>query len=100
MPDLDALDRADPLRGFRDRFALPKGVVYLDGNSLGGLPRATAARVAEVVEREWGDGLIRSWNQAGCGGAARSASRGVIGDFRAPDIEWSRPDFRRRATVT
>lgn len=65
MLDLDALDRADPLGGFRDRFALPRGVVYLDGNSLGCLPRATAARVADVVAREWGDGLIRSWNEAG-----------------------------------
>jgi len=62
--DLDALDRADPLRGFRERFTVPKDIVYLDGNSLGGLPRATAARVADVVEREWGEGLIRSWNQA------------------------------------
>lgn len=65
MRDLDALDRADPLRGFRERFAVPKDVVYLDGNSLGCLPRATTARVADVVEREWGEGLIRSWNQAG-----------------------------------
>ena len=65
MPDLDALDRADPLRVVRERFIVPKDIVYLDGNSLGCLPRATAARVAEVVEREWGDGLIRSWNQAG-----------------------------------
>jgi kynureninase len=61
----DPLDAADPLRGLRDRFTLPHGVIYLDGNSLGALPRATAARVAEVVEREWGDGLIRSWNAAG-----------------------------------
>src|SRR6266851_3457058 len=65
MPDLDALDRADPLRGFRDRFVLPDGVIYLDGNSLGGLPSVTSTRVTEVIEREWGDGLIRSWNQAG-----------------------------------
>jgi kynureninase len=65
MVDLEALDRADPLRALRERFAVPKGVVYLDGNSLGCLPRATAARVADVVEREWGDGLIRSWNEAG-----------------------------------
>ena len=60
--DLEALDRADPLRGFRDRFTLPDGVIYLDGNSLGAMPRATAARVREVVELEWGHDLIRSWN--------------------------------------
>jgi kynureninase len=60
-----ALDRADPLAALRDEFVLPDGVTYLDGNSLGALPRATAARLAEVAEREWGQGLIRSWNSAG-----------------------------------
>lgn len=59
-----ALDAADPLRAHRAAFALPEGVVYLDGNSLGALPRATGARVREVIEHEWGDGLIRSWNTA------------------------------------
>ena len=63
--DLEALDRADPLARFRELFSLPPGVVYMDGNSLGALPRATPARVAELVAREWGDGLIRSWNDAG-----------------------------------
>ena len=63
--DLVALDAADPLAPFRDRFVLPERVIYLDGNSLGALPRATAARVAEVIGREWGQGLIRSWNEAG-----------------------------------
>jgi kynureninase len=62
---LEARDRDDPLASFRALFALPQGVIYLDGNSLGPLPRATPARVAEVVAREWGDGLIRSWNSAG-----------------------------------
>jgi len=60
-----ALDAADPLAPFRARFLLPAGVIYLDGNSLGPLPRATPTRLAEVVEREWGEGLIRSWNAAG-----------------------------------
>ena len=58
------MDAADPLRQFRDRFELPQGIVYLDGNSLGVLPKATKARVAKVVEQEWGEGLIRSWNDA------------------------------------
>ncbi len=62
--DLERLDRDDPLAGFRDEFVLPSGV-YLDGNSLGALPRATPGRVAAVVEREWGQGLIGSWNDAG-----------------------------------
>ena len=59
-----ALDAADPLASFRDRFALPDGVTYLDGNSLGALPKATAARLAQVATEEWGQGLIRSWNSA------------------------------------
>lgn len=49
----------------RARFALSDNVIYLDGNSLGALPRATPARLAEVAAREWGQGLIRSWNDAG-----------------------------------
>jgi kynureninase len=60
-----ARDRADPLAPLRDLFDLPEGVVYLDGNSLGPLPRATAERVQRVVREEWGRGLIRSWNSAG-----------------------------------
>lgn len=62
LAEAKAADAADPLRGYRDRFDLPEGIVYLDGNSLGPLPRATAARQQEVVAREWGEGLIRSWN--------------------------------------
>ncbi|HEV2634892.1 MAG TPA: kynureninase [Actinocrinis sp.] len=60
-----ARDAADPLAKFRDLFALPEGVIYLDGNSLGALPRHTSARMTQAVECEWGQGLIRSWNEAG-----------------------------------
>ncbi|MCA3256008.1 MAG: aminotransferase class V-fold PLP-dependent enzyme, partial [Alphaproteobacteria bacterium] len=56
------LDAVDPLRGFRDRFRLPAATVYLDGNSLGALPETSVARMADVVAREWGRDLIRSWN--------------------------------------
>ena len=63
--DAEALDSADPLAGFRARFDLPEGVIYLDGNSLGALPKATAPRLTEVMREEWGRGLIRSWNTAG-----------------------------------
>ncbi|MFB0833524.1 kynureninase [Arthrobacter halodurans] len=63
--DCLAADAADPLRGFRDRFLLPDGVVYLDGNSLGALPAGAEERAREVVAEEWGRGLIRSWNTAG-----------------------------------
>jgi kynureninase len=59
-----ALDAADPLASYRDRFQLPEGVIYLDGNSLGALPRQTAERVQAVMQHEWGTGLIRSWNSA------------------------------------
>jgi kynureninase len=59
-----AADAADPLRVFRDRFALPGGVIYLDGNSLGPLPRATPGRLDAALRNAWGEGLIRSWNDA------------------------------------
>ena len=58
------LDAADPLSIYRERFHVPEGVIYLDGNSLGCLPKATPAAMARVVEQEWGEGLIRSWNDA------------------------------------
>ncbi len=60
-----ALDAADPLAALREQFALPPGVIYLDGNSLGVLPKTAAARMQQVVQAEWGTGLIRSWNSAG-----------------------------------
>src|SRR5262245_36455525 len=63
--DCLALDAQDPLRPLRDQFDLPDGVIYLDGNSLGVLPKATAPRVQQVVADEWGRDLIRSWNTAG-----------------------------------
>ena len=59
----EALDRADPLAALRDQFLLPPGIIYLDGNSLGALPRSTAARVSGVIEKEWGEHLITSWNR-------------------------------------
>ncbi len=63
--DADALDAADELAALRQEFVLPEGVVYLDGNSLGALPRRTMERLREVTEREWGRDLIRSWNANG-----------------------------------
>ena len=69
LAECEARDAADPLAHFRDRFALPEGVIYLDGNSLGALPRATAGHVARVIEAEWGTGLVRSWNEADWYGA-------------------------------
>ena len=75
MADAEALDLTDPLRSFRDRFLLPDGVIYLDGNSLGPLPRATPERLASVIRREWGCALVRAWNEHGWIDLAR-----VVGD--------------------
>lgn len=58
---LEARDAADPLRAFRGRFELPEGVIYLDGNSLGALPKATPERMHQVLTEEWGGELIRGW---------------------------------------
>jgi kynureninase len=67
MPSRDeavARDDADPLGGFADRFVVAgDGLIYLDGNSLGRLPRQTAPRIAEVIERQWGERLIRGWSE-------------------------------------
>jgi len=65
LQDCRDRDAEDPLRALRDLFALPAGQIYLDGNSLGLAPRATAARVAQVVQQEWAQDLITSWNKAG-----------------------------------
>src|SRR6202789_234287 len=58
-------DCTDPLRGLRDRFFIPEGIIYLDGNSLGPMPRAAAGILSRTIEQEWGRDLIRSWNSAG-----------------------------------
>jgi len=59
-----ALDASDPLARFRERFIFAKdGVIYLDGNSLGRLPRDTPARLAELLHEQWGERLIRSWSE-------------------------------------
>ncbi len=74
-----ALDAVDELRAFRERFALPEGAVYLDGNSLGALPRATAARIAQVTEQEWGRDLISSWNRHGWFNSPVTLGRKIAG---------------------
>lgn len=63
--DCLARDGADPLAPLRGQFDLPQGMIYLDGNSLGARPKAALARAQQVIAREWGVDLIRSWNQAG-----------------------------------
>jgi kynureninase len=65
LDEVRALDAADPLAFARGRFRIPDGLIYLDGNSLGTLPVATPAAVQGVMEREWGEDLITSWNKHG-----------------------------------
>src|SRR6202035_3847893 len=60
-----ARDSIDPLRSFRDRFVIPEGIIYLDGNSLGPMPRIAPGLLNRTIEQEWGHDLIRSWNSAG-----------------------------------
>src|SRR5688572_24930136 len=64
LADAEAADAADRLAGFRARFRLPPGRIYLDGNSLGPAPEAALAEVERAARREWADDLIESWNRA------------------------------------
>jgi len=58
-------DQTDELRHFRDRYAIPRGMIYLDGNSLGLMPKAVPERVAHAVSVQWAEDLITSWNKHG-----------------------------------
>lgn len=58
----EELDKNDQLASMREEFCIEKGLIYLDGNSLGVLPKATASHMGEVINQQWGEGLIRSWN--------------------------------------
>jgi kynureninase len=60
-----ARDASDPIGALRDRFVIPDGVIYLDGNSLGPMPRAAINIFSRTIEQEWGQDLIKSWNSAG-----------------------------------
>jgi kynureninase len=84
-----ALDASDPLAGFRSRFTGTEDdggdrLLYLDGNSLGRLPRDTPAALSRVVEEQWGRGLIGSW-ASWIGEATR------IGDVLADGVLGARP---------
>src|SRR4029078_1866991 len=86
MPPATAeeLDERSPLRGCRDRFDVPDGVIYLNGNSLGALPRGVPGRLQDVITREWGDGLIRSWNTTPDGRGDWIGLHRRVGDRIAP----------------
>ena len=65
LDEAKQLDASDPLAAARERFVLPEGTIYLDGNSLGALPKATSPQLFDTVERQWGEDLIASWNKHG-----------------------------------
>src|SRR5258705_8699986 len=80
-----ARDAADPLRGLRDRFMIPEGLIYLDGNSLGPMPRAAASALNRTIEQEWGHDLIRSWTArdgSTCPSGSATASGHCLAQFR------------------
>ena len=81
LAEVRAWDAADPLRPLRERFDLPDGVIYLDGNSLGATPRVVVERIRTAIAEEWASGLVRSWNAADWIGAPAR-----IGDKIAPLI--------------
>src|SRR3546814_10571146 len=83
-------DAADPLAGFRDRFQPRDGLLYLDGNSLGALPKATADRLARVIAQEWGEGLITSWLGAEWSTAPRRIGDQIARLLRAADRKSTR----------
>lgn len=87
LDETRALDANDPLRHHRDAFALPAGTIYLDGNSLGALPRAAVAVMHDAVTRQWGERLIRSWNEADWIGAPQRIGDKIAQIIGAKDGE-------------
>ncbi|MDW8424383.1 MAG: kynureninase [Meiothermus sp.] len=65
LAEIEKLDQSDPLAPKREAFMIPEGLVYLDGNSLGVLPRSVPGHMENVVRQQWGHDLIRSWNLHG-----------------------------------
>jgi kynureninase len=63
LDEAQPLDASDPLAFARERFSLPEGIIYLDGNSLGALPKAAPTALADTAERQWGEDLIASWTK-------------------------------------
>lgn len=87
IDDIRHMDAGDPLAARRRDFALPEGVVYLDGNSLGAMPRAAERRMDSLLRHEWGHHLIRAWNDCGWDGLI----------FRLESAEVSRRWLGRKA---
>src|SRR3990172_6747654 len=106
------LDRRDELARFRDEFVIDDpDLIYLDGNSLGRMPKRSAARIHDVVEHGWGGGLIRGWGGGGVTGGGGGGRRGGGGDRELLDdshflqagrgrgarAPWPREDRDRRS---
>ena len=85
----------------KDLFHLPDGVIYLDGNSLGPLPRAVPARLAQVAQDEWGAHLIRGWNVDGWMGQPVSVADrvGAIHYSEPADRNTTAPGRRRNRST-
>ena len=80
LEEARALDAADKLAGFRRRFVIDDpNLIYLDGNSLGRLPKASIALMQRIVEQQWGNRLIRSWNEGWIDAGTRIGHK--IGQF-------------------
>ncbi len=87
LEDARALDRADPLASLLTEFDRRGDRIYLDGNSLGVPPRATAARIAEVIDREWAGSLIGGWNEHDWIGAPARIGATIAGIIGAREDE-------------
>ena len=87
LDEAKALDRADPLSPFLAEFDRRGDRIYLDGNSLGIPPRATAGRVAEVIDREWAGSLIGGWNDHDWIGAPARIGATIAGIIGAREDE-------------
>ena len=85
--DTIKMDGADPIAHLRERFELPEGDIYLDGNSLGALPLGVMERLEVAVKKEWGQGLIRSWNDADWYPAPQRAGAAIARILGADDDE-------------
>ncbi len=85
--DTIKMDGADPIAHLRERFELPEGDIYLDGNSLGALPMGVMERLEVAVKKEWGQGLIRSWNDADWYPAPQRAGAAIARILGADDDE-------------